>query len=75
MENMTQEILEKLDFLIEERTKEVFNTEEAATYLRISYEMLSRYARTKIIRSARNGKNYIFKKEWLDEWLEEGGTA
>lgn len=71
-----QGVNDKLDRLIElvSVPKEVFSAKEAAAYLCIGYDALMRYARIGVIRSATNGSSRIFKKAWLDEWLEEGGS-
>ena len=67
-----QVINEKLDFLIENMTerKEVFNAYEAAEYLRISYDYLLKLAREGEINHKKKGNDYLFKRDWLNEWLE-----
>ncbi|CAC9931751.1 hypothetical protein PEPNEM18_01072 [Aedoeadaptatus nemausensis] len=67
---------EKLDQIIEmiKTPKEVFRPKEAAEYLCIGYDTLQQLARIGEIRFALNGSVRLFKKEWLDEWLEKGGT-
>lgn len=67
---------EKLDEIIEmiKVPKEVFRPKEAAEYLCIGYDTLQQLARIGEIRFALNGSVRLFKKEWLDEWLEKGGT-
>lgn len=67
---------EKLDEIIEliKVPKEVFKPKEAAEYLCIGYDTLQQLARIGEIRFALNGSVRLFKKEWLDEWLEKGGT-
>lgn len=74
MENMR--IDEKLDEIIEmiKVPKEVFRPKEAAEYLGIGYDRLQQLARIGEIRCAMNGSVRLFKIEWLDEWLEKGGT-
>lgn len=74
MESMR--IDEKLDQIIElvKVPKEVFRPKEAAEYLCISYYTLQQLARIGEIRYAMNGNVRLFKKEWLDEWMEKGGT-
>ena len=74
MESM--KIDEKLDEIIEmiKVPKEVFRPKEAAEYLCIGYDTLQQLARIGEIRFALNGSVRLFKKEWLDEWLEKGGT-
>lgn len=69
-------IKNKLDEIIElvKVPKEVFRPKEAAAYLCIGYDRLQQLARIGEIRSAMNGSVRLFKKEWLDAWLEGGGT-
>lgn len=76
MEISIETLDRKIDRLIESVSipKEIFTSEEAAKYLCISYDALMRYARVGFIRSASNGRSKIFRKEWLDEWIENGGT-
>lgn len=68
-------INEKLDFLIENMTerKAVFNADEAGEYLCLGYDHLMKLVRDGKIRHKRKGGKksaVIFKREWLDEWLE-----
>lgn len=72
----TAVIDDKLDQIIDllRAQKEVLRAKEAAEYLCIGYDTLMRYTRIGEIRAARNGSAYIYKREWLDEWLEGGGT-
>ncbi len=77
MESMR--IDEKLDEIIEmikipQIPKRVFRPKEAAEYLGISYDRLQQLARIGEIRYAVNGSVRLFKIEWLDDWLEKGGT-
>ena len=67
---------EKLDQIIDlvKVPKEVFRPKEAAAYLCIGYDMLQQLARIGEIRCAMNGSVRLFKKEWLDDWMEKGGT-
>ena len=67
---------EKLDQIIDlvKVPKEVFRPKEAAAYLCISYDRLQQLARIGEIRSAMNGSVRLFKKEWLDAWMNKGGT-
>lgn len=75
MENM-RALDEKLDKIIEmiKVPKRVFKPREAAQYLGIGYDRLQQLARIGEIRSAKNGSARLFKIEWLDAWLEKGGT-
>lgn len=73
MENLLQEINQNIKDLInaiENINQNVFNAREAAEYLRISYDSLLRYTRIGAIEHVRNGSNYLYKKEYLDNWLE-----
>ena len=67
-----QVINEKLDFLIENMTEkqEVFTSYEAAEYLRISYDYLLKLAREGEIDHKKKGNDYLFRRDWLNEWLE-----
>ena len=69
-------VAEKLDEIIElvKVPKEVFRPKEAAAYLCIGYDRLQQLARIGEIRREKNGSARLFKKEWLDAWLEGGGT-
>lgn len=50
--------------------KNVFNTKEAAEYLRIGYDTILRLTRIGKIEYVPNGVSYIYKKEFLDRWLD-----
>lgn len=69
LEKKVDEILKRV-----ETPKEVFKPKEAAAYLCIGYDTLQQLARIGEIRCAMNGSARLFKKEWLDEWMEKGGT-
>ena len=68
--NLTEEI-KILNERISKINKEVFTTDEASEYLTISKDVLLRLARIGKIEHVKNGRNYIFKKEYLDNWLDE----
>ncbi|HLR35059.1 MAG TPA: excisionase family DNA-binding protein [Tissierellales bacterium] len=51
--------------------KNVFNAKEAADYLSIGYDTILRMTRIGEIDHVRNGSNYIYKKEFLDRWLDK----
>lgn len=51
--------------------KEVFTARQAATYLEIGYDTILRLARIDQIEHVRNGTDYLFKKEFLDRWLDK----
>ncbi len=71
-ENLLKELIEKIDKLDKRVSlnREVFNSEEAAEYLRMGYGTLLQLARIGQIEHVKNGTSYIFKKEYLDRWLE-----
>lgn len=62
-----EDLNEKLKF----SHKEVFNAKEAADYLRVGYDTILRLARIHDIEYIKNGTNYIFRKEYLDRWLDK----
>ena len=67
----------KIDFLIDcldrHEEKEVYTTKEAAEYLRISDDFLRRGLVQKgKIRYKKKGLEYLFRREWLDDWMEYG---
>lgn len=66
----------KLDEIIDlvKIPRKVLRPKEAAAYLGISYDRIMQLARIGEIRSAVNGKARLFKVEWLDEWVDKGGT-
>ena len=60
-----------------ERTPEssVLSLKQAASYLQISKAHLSNVINGKVagvppVRSFRAGRRVLFKREWIDEWLE-----
>ena len=67
---LTEEI-KILNERIAKINKEVFTTDEASEYLTISKDVLLRLARINKIEHVKNGRNYIFKKEFLDNWLDK----
>lgn len=48
----------------------VFNSREAAEYLRIGYDTLLRLTRIREIEYVANGSSYLYKREYLDRWLD-----
>lgn len=75
---MTEDLLIKLNENIEELNnklkffnKNVFNAKEAAEYLRVSYGTVLTHTRIGRIEHVKNGTSYIYKKEYLDNWLDE----
>lgn len=48
---------------------------EAAAYLRIDRNAIGHLVRTGQLRCKRIGNKYVFRREWLDEFLETEGPA
>lgn len=74
---MEVKLLETLNKNIEELIRlnrfnqNVFNAREAAEYLRMSYDSLLRYTRIGQIEYVPNGSSYLYKREFLDKWLDK----
>lgn len=52
---------------------EILTTKEAAEYLRISLQALYKLTSQRRIKFSKpNGLRIYFRKEWLDEYLDEG---
>ena len=45
--------------------------DEASKYLRITERKLSLYRRYGMLKYSRLGKNYVYRKQWLDDFMEE----
>src|SRR5690625_4517896 len=73
MEALLLEIKNKLDELEEKLdiNRVAFNSKQAANYLSISVDTLLRMARIGEIRYLKNGSHYLFRKKYLDEWLDK----
>lgn len=71
MENL-QEINEKLDWIINNmgEPKQVYTLTEALDYLCIGRTMLSKEINAGKIRFKKKGASYLFKRQWLDDWME-----
>lgn len=72
-EDLLKELIENIKELnknVKMLNREVFNSEQAAEYLGIGYSTMLQLARIGQIEHVKNGTNYIFKKEYLDRWLE-----
>lgn len=54
-----------------ESTKGFFNQQEAAEYLHTTDRKIGLYRRNKLIKYAKLGKNFLYKKEWLDQFIED----
>lgn len=63
--------IEDLNERLRHINQNVFNSREAAEYLRIGYDTILRLARIGRIEYVPNGTSYIFKKEYLDRWLDK----
>lgn len=53
-------------------TEQLYQTKEAANYLRLSEKRVRELARGLVIKSLKPGKGYLFTKESLDEYLKGG---
>lgn len=49
----------------------VFNAREAADYLRIGYDTILRLTKIGSIEYVANGASYLYKREFLDNWLDK----
>lgn len=45
--------------------------EESARYLKTTTRKISLYRRYKLLKYAKFGKAYVYRKEWLDQFAEE----
>ena len=63
--------LDELNEKISMTKQEVFNAREAATYLRMGYDTILRLTRIGQIEYVPNGASYLYKKEYLDRWLDK----
>lgn len=63
--------LKELIQLLKTMNQEVFNAREAAEYLRMGYDTLLRLTRIGDIEYVPNGTSYLYKKEYLDRWLDK----
>lgn len=73
MENVSMEMInEKLDFILESlrEPKEVFTLQEAMEYLCVGRTYMMRELEEGRIRFKKKGRDYLFKKIWLDDWME-----
>jgi len=62
--------IEELINLLKKLNQNVFTAREAAEYLRIGYDTLLRLTRIGQIEHVCNGTSYLYKKEYLDRWLD-----
>lgn len=64
-------LVEKLEELLWKHSyPAVMDMATAAEYLDISYGSLAREARLERIKYKKYGNKKLFKREWLDEWME-----
>lgn len=63
--------IEDLNERLRHINQNVFNSREAAEYLRIGYDTLLRLTRIGQIEYVANGTSYLYKKEYLDRWLDK----
>lgn len=54
-----------------ENRKDYFTQEEAADYLHTTARKIGLYRRRHLLRFGRLGKQFIYKKQWLDDFMEE----
>ena len=57
--------------MIDDLVPEFLLAPEAARYLRCTTRKVSLYRRYGLLKSARYGKNYVYKKSWLDAFADE----
>lgn len=50
---------------------EYMYAEEASVYLRTTSRKLGLYRKYKLLKCGKLGKNYVYKKDWLDQFMEE----
>lgn len=62
--------LKELNQRLSKFNQNVFTAREASEYLRIGYDTLLRLTRIGQIEHIKNGTNYLYKKEYLDRWLD-----
>lgn len=62
--------IKELNERVRKMNQNVFNAREAAEYLRIGYDTVLRLTRIGEIEYVRNGSSYLYKREFLDKWLD-----
>lgn len=65
------ENIKELNERVKKINQQVFNAREAAEYLRIGYDTILRLTRIGSIEYVANGSSYLYKKEYLDRWLDK----
>lgn len=63
--------LKELNQRLSKFNQNVFTAREASEYLRIGYDTLLRLTRIGQIEYVPNGSSYLYKKEFLDNWLDK----
>ena len=58
-----------------ENNKEIMNIDEVSKYLRTSRSSLYKMAQEGKIPSQKIGRNWRFRKEAIERWLERGGDS
>lgn len=64
-----KEQLDRIEKLVRVGAKEVLNVEEAALMLRVSKSRVYHLVSSREIPHYKNGKNVLFKKSEIEEWL------
>lgn len=54
---------------------EMITAAEVARLLRVKTDTVRDYARSGRLKSVRPGKSYLFRYEWVQEYLEQEGAA
>lgn len=72
MNTKLETIEDKLNYIIENMNeqKEVFTMEEACNYLQVGRTAFTREVNEGRVRFKLHGRKYLFKKIWLDDWME-----
>lgn len=70
LQNLVEEI-KQLNSQLNNLNRNVFDAKGAAKYLSIGYDTVLRLTRIGEIEHVKNGSNYIYKKEFLDRWLDK----
>ena len=52
-------------------SNQTFNLRQASEYMQISHYRLYTLARTRGIKHFKTGSKYLFRKRFLDEWIEQ----
>ena len=73
-EDLLEKLVKNLEVLnenLEMFNREVFTAKQAAKYLGIGYDTILRLTRIGQIEYVPNGSSYLYKKEFLDRWLDK----